>query len=168
MKKLIFSLACLCLLSIGSAQNSVNLFIDELKSDDSSIAFTFPGWLLRFGINQAIDDDIEYEKGYEDIVDGIKKLRILNTKNLKHKRLQNLSYAISNFKEKDGFEDYARIRDNGKNVIVLVKEDNMRIKNLLVMIEGDKDFLIFNMKTDMDLQQLKDAKLSFNKGRIKD
>ena len=77
MKKVL--LLFICILSIQSlhGQKSVNRFIDKMKKNKDAYVVTLPGWLLRTGVSMADDSNNMYEPEIQEIVDGIKKLRVL-------------------------------------------------------------------------------------------
>lgn len=165
MKQLILAILLLVVGHNMNAQKSVNRLIDELKKDKNAYALTLPGWLLRTGIKIADEGELKYEKGFQELVNGIKRLRVLyiNKKpNIDRAKLNDLAAQII---AKDEYEDYANIRDQGSNVRVIVKEDNTRIRSIVLLASGEDEFTILNLKTDLDLEDLKNADLSFNKNR---
>ena len=63
MKKLLsfFLLILLCFPLTG--QKSVNKLIDKMKKHDQAFALTLPGWLIRTGMNFAVDDKVKLWMG---------------------------------------------------------------------------------------------------------
>lgn len=163
MKKILILFVCILAVQGVSGQKSVDRFIDKMKKHKSAYVVTLPGWLLRTGIEIAEDDELKYEHGFHDLANGIKRLRVLHIN--KDPQLDNtkLKSIINQIKEKDGYVDYATVKDNGNNVHVIVKEDDTRIKSLVLVASGNDGFTILNLKTDIDMADLKAANLSFNK-----
>jgi len=147
------------------AQKSVDRFIDQLKKDDKSYVMTIPGWLIRTGIDVADEKELRFEKGFGDIVDGIKKLRVLFLDREKAVPRSELNSVIKQIKDRDGYQDYAKVKDNGADVHVIVKEKNDSIKSLVVMASSEDGFTILNLSTNIKMEDLKKADLSFNKSR---
>ncbi|MFT6336681.1 MAG: hypothetical protein ACI86M_002028 [Saprospiraceae bacterium] len=163
MKKLFFLFVCILSFQAVHGQKSVDRFIDKMKKHKNAYVVTLPGWLLRTGIEIADEDELLYEPGFQEIVDGIKKLRVLFIN--KDSKLDNkeLRSVINQIKEKDGYVDYATIKDGRNNVHVIVKEDKTRVKSLVVLASSEDGLTILNLKTDIDMEKLKAANLSFNK-----
>ena len=163
MKKLLLLLVCLLSFQAVNGQKSVDKFIDKMKKHKDAYVVTLPGWLLRTGIEIADEDQLKYEPGFQEIVDGIKRLRVLfinKDSNLDNKELKSV---INQIKEKDGYVDYATVKDGRNNVHVIVKEDKTRVKSLVLVSSSEDGFTILNLKTDIDMDKLKAANLSFNK-----
>ena len=106
MKKLLPFLAVLFLCVSLNGQRSVNRLIDKMKEHDHAFALTLPGWLIRTGINLATQEELKFEEGFQDLVDGIKRLRVLYID--EHVEIDNskLASIVSQLKEKDGYVDY--------------------------------------------------------------
>jgi len=160
-KLLIFTL--ITFLSTGMfAQKSVNKLIDKMKKHDDAYAVTLPGWLIRTGINILDEDELRFENGFQELVQGIKKLRVLHIDSDPNITNKNMASYVKRIKEKDNYEDYAIVREDGNNVHVIVKEKKSRVKSLVLLAHSTDGFTILHLKTDIDLDQLKNANLSFN------
>lgn len=163
MKKLFFLFVCILSFQSVHGQKSVDRFIDKMKKHKDAYVVTLPGWLLRTGIGIADDDQLKYEPGFQELVDGIKRLRVLFIG--KDAIIDNIELrsVINQIKEKDGYVDYATIKDGKNNVHVIVKEDKTKVKSLVLLASSDGGFTILNLKTDIDMDELKAANLTFNK-----
>jgi len=165
MKKLFFLFICILSFQAVNGQKSVDRFIDKMKKHKEAYVVTLPGWLLRTGIGFAEDEQEMYEPGIQEVVDGIKRLRVLFINNDAKLENSKLRSVISNIKEKDGYEDYAVVKDGKTNVHVIVKEDKSKVKSLVILASNEDGFTILNLKTDIDMDKLKAANLSFNKNQ---
>lgn len=136
-----------------------------MKEHKHAYALTLPGWLIRTGINLAAEEEWKFEAGYSDIVNGIKRLRVLHID--EHVTIENnkLQSIVSQIKEKDGYVDYAVVKEKDNLVNVIVKEKGTRIKSLVVIANTPDGFSILNLKTDIEMEELKNANLSFNKSK---
>lgn len=163
MKKLLFFLAILFSFQSVNAQKSVNKFIDKMKKHDRAYALTLPGWIMRTGAYMMDDEDIRMESGFNELIGGIKKLRVLVIDGDAKLAKKDFRSAINTMKERDGYVDYARITEGNNSLHVIVKEDKNKVKGLVLLTNSDDTFAILNLKTDIDMDQLKKANLSFNK-----
>ena len=163
MKKLFFLFVCILSFQAVQGQKSVDRFIDKMKKHKDAYVVTLPGWLLRTGIEIADETELKYEPGFQEIVDGIQRLRVLFIN--KDAKLGNTDFrsVINQIKEKDGYVDYATVKDGKNNVWVIVKEDKTKVKSLVLLASSEDGFTILNLKTDIDMDKLKAANLSFNK-----
>ena len=136
-----------------------------MKERDHAYAMTLPGWLIRTGINLAAEDELKFEKGFQDLVGGIKRLRVLFIDDKVTIENSKLTSIVDQIKEKDGLVDYATVREEDNLVRVIVKEDGTKIKNLVLVANSNDGFTVLTLKTDLEMEDLKNAKLSFNKNR---
>lgn len=134
-----------------------------MKEHKHAYAVTLPGWLIRTGLNLAAEDELKFEKGFKDLVGGIKRLRVLyidDKVTIDNSKMRSL---VSQIKEKDGYVDYATVREDSNLVHVIVKEQGTRIKSLVLIANSEEGFTILNLRTDIEMEDLKKANLSFNK-----
>jgi len=164
-KKLFTFLAVFVLCFNLSGQKSVNKLIDKMKEHKHAYAITLPGWLIRTGINVASDDELKFEKGFKDLIGGIRRLRVLHIDEHVEIEKSKMNSIVSQIKEKDGYVDYAMVKDEGNLVQVIVKEEGTRIKSLVLLANSGDGFTILNLKTDIEMEDLKKANLSFNKSK---
>ena len=165
MKKLFPLVLVLLLCFQVNGQKSVNKLIDKMKEHKKAYALTLPGWVIRTGLKIAGDDELRLEKGFQDLIGGIKKLRVLHVEEGVNIENSKLKAIVSQIKEKDGYVDYATVRDQDKLVYVIVKEDKTKIKSLVLLAKDDDGLTILNLKTDLEMEELKRANLSFNKSK---
>lgn len=165
LKKLLTFLAIFVLCSNLSGQKSVNKLIDKMKEHKHAYAVTLPGWLIRTGINVASDNELKFEEGFNELVGGIKRLRVLYID--EHVKIEDtkLRSIVTQMKEKDGYVDYATVKDDGNLLHVVVKEEDTKIKSLVLIANSEDGFTILNLRTDIEMEDLKKANLSFNKSK---
>jgi len=165
MKKLLSFFVLVLLCTNLSGQSSVNNLIDKMKEHKHAYAVTLPGWVIRTGVNLISDEEFKFEKGFKDIVGGIKRLRVLHIDDKVQIENTKLRSIVSQIKEKDGYVDYATVKEEGNLVHVIVKEDGTKIKSLVIIANSEDGFTILNLKTDIEMEELEKAKLSFNKSK---
>jgi len=156
--------------SASTGQKTVNKFIDKIKKHDSALAMTLPGWFIRSGINLAtkgIED--QDEKEIIHLGKKIKKLRFVVVDKPHHISLEDSAEFLKKVKDKEGFEEYTRVRDGGTRVYVLVKEDKSKIKYLTIYARGEENVALLNLKTDLTFDDLEKANFSWkNKEKIEE
>ena len=149
-----------------SGQKAVNKLIDKLKEDDNAYAVTLPGWFIRSGAKMILNEeeiDFRLEQGYHDIIDGIKRLRVVVIPENMGFDSKKVAESIETVKAIDNLVDYARVKDDGNKVHVMVKEEGEEtIKNLVVFVQGEEELVLMTLKTDITMTELKNANLSFN------
>ena len=165
MKKLLTFFVVLLLCSNISGQRSVDKLIDKMKKHKEAYAITLPGWLMRTGLNIAAEDELKFERGFQDLVGGIKRLRVLYIDDKVSIDNSKLKSIVDQIKEKDGYVDYATVKEDKNLVHVLVKEQGSTIKSLVLIANSEDGFTILNLKTDIEMEDLKNANLSFNKSK---
>jgi mRNA-degrading endonuclease RelE of RelBE toxin-antitoxin system len=165
------SLIFLFILGLSTAstgQKTVNKFIDQIKKHDSALAMTLPGWFIRSGINLAtkgIED--QDEKEIINLGKKVKKLRFVVVDKPHHITQEDSAEFLQKVKDKEGFEEYTRVRDGGTRVYVLVKEDKNKIKYLMIYARGENNIALINLKTDLTFDELENANFSWkNKEKI--
>lgn len=165
MKKLLTFFVVILLCSTLTGQKSVNKLIDKMKEHKHAYAVTLPGWLIRTGINIAAEDELKFEKGFQELVGGIKRLRVLFIDDKVSFENTKLKSLVAQIKEKDGYVDYATVKEDDNLVHVIVKEQGTRIKSLVIIANSNDGFTILNLRTDIEMEDLKKANLSFNKNK---
>ena len=148
------------------AQKSVNKIIDQVKKNDHSITLTVPGWLIRKAISLGLKSEGEHEDTeiWENLKDGLGKIRFSV---VDHEEMdidqQKIDQQLRNAIEKDGFEDYAIVRDKGTKVRVMVREKNESIRNVFIYASAVDMQSAIHIKTDIPTSTFKKAAFSFNK-----
>lgn len=151
----------------STAQKAAHSFIDQVKKKKGSVAMTLPGWLIRTGFNIAShsDDEIHEMEGLRDIVSGIKQLRFAVLEGGGRVPSSEIEKLVKLSKDVDGMEEYVRVKDDGQQVTVMVKENGDYITNLLILANGDEELAVVNVKTKISLTELEAASFSFNEER---
>ncbi len=161
-------LILLSIVLISSCSRSpVNSFIDEYNQEDNTMSMTVPGWLVRAGSNAAFKElaDDEDQAGLMQIAKSLGKIRVMVAQEgiVPTKAVKNLITSARGHK----YEEYVTVREENKIINVMVRNDNDNVKNLLVLISSDDEFVIAHMDTDLSLDELKKAQISWNKERAK-
>ncbi len=168
MRFLLAIVALSTMTSCSSYNRVVNGFIDDNKNEKGSIAMTIPGWLIRTGTNFAANfaDDSD-EKEYLKLSEHIEQVRFLVLSEGHDVSSEDVSSLVIRAQTEDEYEEYVRVRDEGTNVNVLMINKQDVVKSLLLVMRNDEEMAVVSMNTDLPLEKLKQAHLSFNKHKDK-
>lgn len=161
-------LILLSLVLISSCSRSpVHSFIDEYNQEDHTVSLTIPGWLVRAGSNAAFKDiaDDEDQAGLKEISDKLGKVRVMVAREgvVPTKAVKELITEARDHQ----YEEYVTVRDDGKIVNVMVKQDSEIVKNLLMLISSDDEFVIAHIDSNISMDDLQKAQISWNEERNK-
>ena len=151
-----------------SAQKSVNKLIDKIKKHPKSVTMTLPGWLISKAVDLASHStDIEEdEQIWMEMAKDIKKIRfsVVDESNNAF-QIQELDEYIEKAKHKDGFEVYAKVKNEGNRVNIMLRTKEDVVKNILIYAFSDESVAAVHLKTDIALSEFRNAKFSFNKNK---
>lgn len=147
------------------AQKTAHRFIDQVKKQDHAVAMTLPGWLVRTGFQLAIEDEIEESEGLADIVDGVKSLRFAVIDEIHNIEETDIDKLVNLSIQEEQMELFAKVRDDGELVQVLVKEVKNRIRAVVIIAYSSDELAVLNIETNISLTDLENARFSFNEER---
>ena len=154
MKNIITVLLIAFLLPLTTnAQRSVNRFIDKYYNKENVTTVELSGFLLKVAA-KFVDED----EG-KDIIASINRLQVMVMDGTNHVTKD----ALKNFKSKvvkDDFEELMVIRDGSTTVDFYIKEENGVIKNILLLVNDDEEFVMLNLKGKLKFEDLQ--KLDFD------
>lgn len=131
-------------------------FINYLKKDPESLAFSFPGWFIKMGGRIAARDvDDQEAQVIRELTGHIKKLRFVVSEKLpvgfdeKYK-------ALKNHLKTNNYESLIEARDEGTHINLWASFDGNTIKRMVISVmEPDSESVFFNIKSNIDLERLK-------------
>ncbi len=141
-------------LSFGQTTN-VTRFMNSFHKSENTTKISIPGFLIRTGVFFAksfIEDDDETKMALE-FTRKVKSLKLLVVENKDVLSTKAYNELISNIKE-DNFEELIKVRDGDTNVNLFVIEKNNVIKNLLILVDETDEFVMLNLKTKMDYEDI--------------
>lgn len=164
--KNLFILLSIVLIS-SCSRSPVHSFIDEYNQEDHTMTMTVPGWLVRAGSNAAFKDmaDKEDQVGLKEISKSLGKIRVMVAQEgvVPMKAVKDLVISARDNK----YEEYVTVREKNKIVNVMVKQDDDTVKNILVLVSSDDEFVIAHIDADLSMNDLQNAQISWNKERNK-
>jgi hypothetical protein len=158
MKNIIFVIAIGLMPVFSMAQNpNVKAFYDKYMDYENVTNVSLQGWVLKMAAN--FSDDENGEK----ILQKITKLRVMvmEEQNLVSKNdYQSLVKSI----EKDRFEKLMQIREGGEKIDFFIQEDGDQISNLLMLINGDDEFILVSLEGNLKFSDLKELNFEIDGG----
>lgn len=150
MKVLIISLLALFLTTAGQAQRGVNAIYREYKhAGDERIHFKVPGfvfWLAsQFGENRT-------ERRLIRSVRNVKLLVIEKGNPITPAETDKMIRRV----EKSGLENLIMVRDGSTRVHIMVREKKGKIRNLLILVNEEDEFVLISMRTRLRISDLND------------
>lgn len=148
------------------SQRCIKQLFKEIKKEGYTFAITAPAWLVKAGINAAADhNDMEKDKEiWLSLKDKIKGVRFLINDNSNEKQ-QDIMKQFAQNASKENLELYASFTEGKDRVQLFVEEKKDKIKNLLFLINGDTENIIFHIKTDLSLTEFESKPFTFQKNK---
>ncbi len=143
--------------SISFGQKSVDKFINKYLKHENTTALSLPGWFfegsVKFASKMEDDEDLA---DYVKLSEHVKNIRVFvmeegNT--IPENAVQELIKTMVN---KDGYDEYLRIRSKGTNVNLFAVEKKEKIKQLVFLIDDQEEFIVLRLKLDLPLNIFKD------------
>jgi hypothetical protein len=171
------------------AQRNADRLIDVVKSDDASVTVKVPGWLIERALKIAVkidqadsvddvsdvktlvattdedplhqDDDME---AWKRISESIKQVRVSFVGEARNPQTaQRASELITKLKTQDNFATYAKVRAEGDQIEVMVREDDQAVKNILLYIHGGGTMGVIHVKGNIKVSDFEQAQFSWQK-----
>lgn len=184
-----FAIAALVLISMTVyGQRNADRLIDAVKADDASVTVKVPGWLIEraFKIAVKVDqaDNVDNMSDVKDLITtdtdpmhqehdmeawkrisaSIKQVRVSFVGEASNPETAiRASQWISKLKADDNFATYAKVRSDGDQIEVMVREDGEAIKNMLLYIHGDGTMGVIHVKGNILLKDFEQAQFSWQK-----
>lgn len=135
----------------SSCNNSVNSLFSEAKKSDDYMAVTVPKWIIKAGTKNIFENHLGTNDNTKKLISGIKKARVLVHNNKSEININKVHKIYDKLVNRKGFEEYLTVRDEGKVTSITVKEKGDKIKDLLLMTEGDEELVLLHIKTDISI-----------------
>lgn len=165
MKNLIILLSIVLLSSCS--RSPVHSFINEYNQEDHTMSLTVPGWLVRAGSNAAFKEmaDDEDQAGLKEISKSLGKIRVMVAQEgvVPTKAVKGLIVSARD----NSYEEYVTVREKNKIVNVMVKQEKDIVKNLLVLVSSEDEFVIAHIDSNISIDELQKTQISWNKERKK-
>ena len=156
MKKIIIILIVgLFFTNIQAQNNAISQHFSKFQQDTSFTKVTVTSRMFSLFTEIEAEDEDE-----EEILTAMSKLKgikaIINNKSDNSKKMYFDAVATI---EKDGrFEELMTVEDAGENVQFMIRDEGGTISELLMIIGGNKNFMVMTLYGEIDLNSI--AKLS--------
>lgn len=157
MKKFSLLLVCfiICLQCLNSQTRITNSFYDKYKRYEGVMNFSFPGWIFDLGASIAkpfVEDD--EDKVALDVIKKIEKVNLLIMENANVVPKADYEKFVRDLKKLDRFENLISVREKNNNVNIMIREENNRIRNVVIAVSEKENFVLISLKTDLQLEEL--------------
>ncbi|MCB8999148.1 MAG: DUF4252 domain-containing protein [Bacteroidales bacterium] len=147
MKKMILMFVILAAAGAVYGQKSIDLLFDKYANRDGFTTVTLNGSMLKFAA--CFDDDKDAGK----VADKLTEMRILVQED-KAMQVENFYDVIMKDFDLKGYEEVMRVRESNQDLRMLVRTQDDRIREFL-MIGGGDDNMVIQIKGNMSLDEAK-------------
>ncbi len=148
MRQLLLICSLVTLSSSAFAQQSVKKFYNKYKHKEDVTSIKVQGWMIKSVL--AFVEDFEGD----DIVKKVTKLRVLTIENGNPVSAKDLHELVKDAKT-ESYEDLMTIRDGSTSVRFMIKENEEKIKNLLVFVSESDEFVLISLECNLKWNDLK-------------
>lgn len=163
------SLAILILFAIGLSScgtpKTTAQFYHTHKHKEGVTNFKMPGWLIWIGggIAQSAVQDPNAKAGLR-LARKVKKLRFMATEGDNPITAAEVSDFITNIRS-TGYEDLLIVQDGSSTVHMLSREKKEKLKNLVILVNDEEEFVFMDMKSRLKYEDLTGLANSFLKNK---
>lgn len=152
MKKWIIILVMGSIPMLSWSQNGINQFFQKYKNAHEAEHFRLGGLILDLAVGFTDDEDAK------SILKKIKRIRLLSMDKgnpVEKTDYKNLIKSINDAK----FSPLIKIKDGKDDVNIYVQERNNYISEILILLNGEDEFLLLNLSGKLKFEDLNDLDL---------
>ena len=152
---LFISLLAIALSSCSSPRTTTQ-FYHTHKVKEGVINFKIPGivtWMGSGIARKAVKDPSA--KAALKLAQKARRMRIMVAEDVSIISNSEIYSFISNIK-KNGYEDLIQVRDGSTLVTIMARDKNERLRNLLILVNEEDNFVYFDLKSRMKYEDLSD------------
>ena len=154
MKNILIAIAMLAIPMSGFCQHeSIEKFYNKYIEDEKVTDINLNGWVL------SLASLIADEKTGEEVLNKITQLRIMIAEEKNIVSNGDLKKLMKDVR-KNSFEDLITVRDGNDRINFMIREEGNTITNVLVIVNGDDEFILLSLEGALNLEDLK--KLQFD------
>ena len=153
MKQIMLICSLLAFNSSIFGQQSVKKFYNQLKHNENVTSVKLQGWMIKSVL--AFTDSFEGE----DIVKKVSKIIVLSIDENDIVTDRDIDILVNDAKS-EYYEDLMIIREGTTRVRFMVKENEQRIENLLVIVKDTEAFTLINLDCNLKWEDLKNIDFS--------
>jgi len=156
MKKILF---CLALLGLGCAMHAqnpvVSNFMRKFGKFEQATHLNIGGFFLKIAAKSSDDDEANR------IMRSISSLHLLNFDENNPVEANDINQLMQQLRQ-EKFEDLAYFKEGDSHVRFMIKESHEVITDLIMIIKGDKNFLLLNLEGKLKYTELNDFNMEVN------
>ena len=150
MKKIIVAGALLIVMNGAFAQDAISKFFSKYQTDESFSSVTVSSKM--FGLFTDMEADTPEDKAILEAISKLKGLKILAKEDERTARaLYKEAFTLIPIKE---YEELMAVRTDDKDMKFFIKETSGKISELLMVVGGNKQFMVMSLFGEIDLKQI--------------
>lgn len=133
---------------------AANKFYRQYKNEKEVKSFRLPGWLINLGgkIGGTFAEEEEAQIALP-LLKHIKKTRFMMSEEGGGPPTKAINELVKDLKNFD-YEDMIIVREGNTNVNIMAKMDGDVIKNMLILVKDEGDFVYLSMKAKLPVKEL--------------
>ncbi len=148
MKNILIILIFTFFSTIIFGQESVKNFYNKYQNLDNVTSVKVQGWMIKTVLS--VTDDFNGD----DLIKKVTKLRVLVIEDGTLVSKKDFNTLVLEAKT-EAFEDLMTIREGMTNVRFMIKENDKKIQNLLVLISDNEEFVLISLECNLKWDDLK-------------
>lgn len=155
MKKYLFLfLLCPLLFASCSSPSSSAAFYSKYKHTEGIQNIKVPGWLIWMGggVARPFVKDKEVKAGLK-LARRVKKLRLLMAEDYNPIPFATVQEFVGNLRD-NAYDDLIYVKEPGMTVTIMAKDKRERIKDLMILVHEEDEFVFFSAKTNIKHNEL--------------
>lgn len=152
---LLLVLFAVILSSCGSPKTA-RQFYNKHKRKEGVTNASIPGWLVWLGTGLAyhsVDND-EAKMGLK-LAKKVKRLRFMKAEDRDVISKEEVNTFLTNLRS-NKYEDLIMIRDHDQTVSVMIRDTETKIKNIMILVDQEDEFVFLSMKSRIKYKDLSD------------
>jgi len=150
MKRIAYIFIALSFLTstLTAQTREIDRLFNKYRGEEGIISIWLPGMVMKFAASIA-----DLEKTEENFLRSIKSLRVLTIEDTELYPDVNFTREANINTDPEGYQLLIQVSDSGEDVMILGKERNGKLKDLLVLV-GGKDNVIVHIKGRMNADMI--------------
>lgn len=151
----------LFVLSSCSSPSTSGAFYSKYKHTQGVQNMKVPGWVIWMGsgIARPFVKDKEVRAGMR-LAKKVKKLRFLMAEDANPIPYADVQNFVGNLRN-NNYDDLIYVKEQGMMVTIMAKDNKEKIKDLLVLVHEEDEFVFFSAKTNIKYDDLSDMIQTF-------
>lgn len=141
------------------SQQSVQNFYKKYMTSEKMTNINLSGWVLQMAGEYA-DEGKEKE-----MLQKITKLRVMVMEDGNLVKKSDYSELIKDVK-KDDYEPFMNIKEGNEKIDLYLKDDGETITNVLVLVNGDDEFVLLSLEGNLKFSDLNDINFDVSNGEV--